>query len=184
VSLVAITNQRLQTGLFLGLARYRRKVFIERLSWELHGCGDSRPRQTERDDAVEVVLYSDDAAITGRARLLPTKRPYRFGDVCPELFHDGRLPLDEVWELSRFVAVDFSQTSATPFSCSVLSAPVAAALLRKTVALAAERGAQRLVTVSALGIERLMRSAGLKPHRAGPPVMLNGKPSFACWIDI
>ncbi|MDI9690539.1 acyl-homoserine-lactone synthase, partial [Burkholderia cenocepacia] len=50
--------------------------------------------------------------------------------------------------------------------------------------LAAERGVQRLITVSPLGIERLLRRAGFLAHRAGPPMIIDGHPIFACWIEV
>jgi N-acyl-L-homoserine lactone synthetase len=166
------------------LTRYRRKVFIERLGWELRCSGDSGLKQFDRNDAVNVVTRSDDGEVTGTARLLPTRRPYRLGEVCPELFHGSRLLLAEVWELSRLTALDFSEAAPTALSKAQLSSSITVDLLRKAATCAAERGAKRLVTVSTLGIERLLRNAGFKTHRAGPPVMVSGKPTFACWIDI
>jgi N-acyl-L-homoserine lactone synthetase len=49
---------------------------------------------------------------------------------------------------------------------------------------AAKQGAARLITVSPLGVERLLHRMGVHAHRAGPPVFVNGKPIFACWIEI
>ena len=44
--------------------------------------------------------------------------------------------------------------------------------------------AQRLITVSPLGIERLLRREGFRAHRAAPPQIIDGHPIFACWIDV
>jgi hypothetical protein len=47
-----------------------------------------------------------------------------------------------------------------------------------------ERRPQRLITVSPLGIERLIRRLGLQAHRAGPPMIIHGHAIFACWIEV
>jgi N-acyl-L-homoserine lactone synthetase len=41
-----------------------------------------------------------------------------------------------------------------------------------------------LITVSPLGIERLLHRMGVNAHRAGPPMLVDGKPIFACWIEV
>ena len=61
---------------------------------------------------------------------------------------------------------------------------MAVGLLREAMAVAAGLGAERLVTVSPLGVERLLRQAGFRAHRAAPPVLIDGHPVFACWIEL
>jgi len=56
--------------------------------------------------------------------------------------------------------------------------------LRQAIACAAEHGAKRLITVSPIGIERLLRHTGVHAHRAGPPTIVDGHPIFACWIEV
>jgi acyl homoserine lactone synthase len=56
--------------------------------------------------------------------------------------------------------------------------------LAASIKIAAEHGARRLITVSPLGIERLLNRMGVHAHRAGPPVLVDGKPIFACWIEL
>jgi N-acyl-L-homoserine lactone synthetase len=87
-----------------------------------------------------------------------------------------------VWELSRFAAVDFN--GGLPGLRGQFSSSVTLELLRVTAAVASSHGAQRLITVSPLGIERLLRNTGFMAHRAGPPVMVDGQPILACWIEL
>jgi len=56
--------------------------------------------------------------------------------------------------------------------------------LSTTIDCAAAHGAKRLITVSPIGIERLLRHTGVHAHRAGPPMIIDGHPIFACWIEI
>jgi N-acyl-L-homoserine lactone synthetase len=65
-----------------------------------------------------------------------------------------------------------------------MSSPIAVALLRGAIQVAARLGAKRLITVSPIGVERLLRAAGFRAHRAGPPMVVGGHPLFACWIEI
>jgi N-acyl-L-homoserine lactone synthetase len=68
--------------------------------------------------------------------------------------------------------------------CSTVGSTATALLMRASVACAAERGASRLITVSPVGIERLIRRLGIQAHRAGPPMIIDGHAIFACWIEV
>jgi N-acyl-L-homoserine lactone synthetase len=57
-------------------------------------------------------------------------------------------------------------------------------LLRACLQFAAAQGARRLISVSPLGVERLLSRAGFRSHRAGPPMMVDGQPIFACFIEL
>jgi N-acyl-L-homoserine lactone synthetase len=48
----------------------------------------------------------------------------------------------------------------------------------------AKQGGRRLISVSPLGIERILRRTGLSVHRAAPPVLIEGQHLFACFIDV
>ncbi len=67
---------------------------------------------------------------------------------------------------------------------SQIVSPVAPNILKKAAECAASKGAKRLITVSPIGVERLIRRAGFHAHRAGPPMIVDGDPIFACWIEI
>jgi N-acyl-L-homoserine lactone synthetase len=164
------------------LARYRHKVFVEKLGWKLTTEKDLELDQFDRPDTLYVIAQNDDEQVIGTARLLPTIRPYLLSEIFPQLLGGTPIPRSQkIWELSRFAAVDFNarRTSAL----SQFSPPVASALLRTAIGAAAERGAERLITVSPVGVERLLRKAEFQAHRAGPPIVVGGEPLFACWIE-
>ena len=153
------------------------------LGWKLETSQGMELDQFDRQDTVYVVALDRDGNVNGCARLLPTSRPYLLGDVFPQLLCNEELPCDDdVWELSRFAAVDFGSESGV--ALQQFSASFAIGLLKQIMAHVAELGAKRLITVSPLGIERLLRLAGVESHRAGPPVMIDGRPIFACWIEL
>ncbi|SFH02482.1 N-acyl-L-homoserine lactone synthetase [Duganella sp. CF458] len=173
----------LSKQLFSEMGCYRNKVFVETLGWDLQLQDGQELDQFDRPDTLYVVSQDDDGRVNGCARLLPTNRPYLLGEVFPQLMNGQPVPCSaDVWELSRFASVDFAAGTVTPLS--QFSASVAAQLLHESIRYAAAHGAKRLITVSPIGIERLLRRTGVHAHRAGPPMIVNGHPIFACWIEI
>jgi acyl homoserine lactone synthase len=165
------------------LAAYRYEVFVERLKWDLQTPDALERDQFDRPDTVYVATRDDEGAIIGCARLLPTVKPYLLAEVFPELLNGAPAPCSaDVWELSRFAAVDLKSPSSV--SQGRMSAEGTFELLDAAMKCAASYGAKRLITTSPLGIERLLRRMGVNAHRAGPPMVVHGHPLFACWIEI
>ncbi|VFR28781.1 Autoinducer synthesis protein SolI [plant metagenome] len=185
MEILAGTPDHLPPGLMSGLARYRHRVFVEMLGWKLPCEGGLEFDQFDRPDTLYVAARCKRSGrLVGSARLLPTNRPYLLGEIFPDLMQGIPVPHSEqVWELSRFAAVDFS---APPQDgpAGQFSSPVAVELLRVALAAAAEHGARRLITVSPLGVERLLRRAGFQARRAAPPILVDGHALFACWIEV
>jgi N-acyl-L-homoserine lactone synthetase len=188
MQLLSGAPKTLPVGLYEQAARYRQQVFVERLGWELQTSQGMEADQFDRPDTVYVVAQNDQHEIIGCARLLPTHRPYLLGEVFPQLMNSLPVPCSpDVWELSRFAAGCLDDTKEEPVSPSLLNpmlSPIAEPLLREAIRYAAAHGAKRLITVSPLGVERLLRRAGIEARRAGPPVLVEGSPVIACWIDI
>ncbi len=176
------TTERLPEILLTRISSYRHRVFVETLGWELQTRDGMELDQFDRPDTVYVVAQDGQGHVNGCARLLSTDRPYLLGEVFPQLLNGMPPPCTpEVWELSRFAAIDFNGSLSTK---GQFSSPIAIRLLQESIASAASHGAKRLITVSPLGIERLLRRAGFHSHRAGPPMIIDGHPIFACWIEI
>ncbi|HEY3730678.1 MAG TPA: acyl-homoserine-lactone synthase [Steroidobacteraceae bacterium] len=173
----------LPQGYYGRVTHYRHRVFVEQLGWHLDVKDGAETDQFDRPDTVYVMVEDEAGNIAGCSRLLQTTRPYLLGEVFPQLLNGLPPPRDAaVWELSRFAAMDFNARAATPLA--QFSNSATALLMRASVACAAERGAQRLITVSPVGIERLIRRLGIRAHRAGPPMVLDGHAIFACWIEV
>lgn len=161
------------------IAEYRHRIFIERLGWQLPVADGMERDQFDRTDTVYVVARDSRGAICGCARLLPTTGPYLLRDIFPDLL--GGLPSPaspDVWELSRFAAVALDEDK------NVNAAANTRGMLAAAVGNAEKLGARRLITVSPIGVERLLHRLGVHAHRAAPPRFVDGKPIFACWIEI
>ena len=182
MNIVTGTPADLSSEIMAGVARYRHRVFIEKLGWQLRSENTLEYDQFDRDDTVYVVAHNTHGEVVGTARLLPTTRPYLLAEVFPHLLHGQSPPHSpEVWELSRFAAVDFSAEGSS--ALAQFSSPVAVGLLQASLECAAAHGAKRFITVSPLGVERLLRIAGFKAHRLAPPAVVDGNPIFACSIS-
>lgn len=170
-------------GAYHQLACYRHKVFVENLGWDLHSPDGLEQDQFDRPDTIYVAARDDDGEICGCARLLPTTSPYLLSEVFPQLLNGAAPPSSpDVWELSRFATVNFSSSDRSPLR--QMSSDITLDLLRAAVDCASKQGAQRLITVSPLGIERLLRNTGFESHRAGPPMRIDGHLILACWIEV
>lgn len=183
MNLTAGKTGTLSPELYTKTAQYRYKVFIETLGWELQTRNGEELDQFDRPDTLYVVSQDDDGHVNGCARLLPTDRPYLLGEVFPQLMNGQPVPCSpDVWELSRFASVDFN--ASTTSALSQFSSEITIKLLHEAIACARAHGAKRLITVSPIGIERLLRRTGVHAHRAGPPMIVDGHPIFACWIEL
>ena len=183
MQIIAGTAETLSAKLLSEMAHYRYRVFVEQLGWKLQVRGRMELDRFDRPDTCYLVARDAKCEIIGMARLLPTHRPYLLASVFPQLLGDTpapRTPL--VWELSRFAAVDLRARKGVrqdPYGSSV-----ALELLDAAMQFVARQGAQRLVSASPLGIERILRRAGLKARRAGPPVLVDGQRLFACFMEV
>lgn len=163
------------------LARYRFQVFVEELGWKLDTNNGIELDQFDRPDTQYIVARDEYEQIIGCARLLPTTKPYLLEEVFPQLLNGKKPPKsEEVWELSRFTALNLNnQDSIQP---NQLSSKSTLQLLDKVIEYAKQHGAKRLISVSPIGVERLLRNTKYHTHRAGPPMVIDGHPLIACWI--
>lgn len=181
-SIVTGNVSQLPPGLESALASYRHRIFIETLHWQLP-CDQGLERdQFDRTDTLYAIARDADGTVCGCARLLPTTGPYLLDEVFPDLMNGLPAPHSvDVWELSRFSTTPAGQ----PATLSREEAKNRLrALLAAAVKVVTARGAMRLILVTALGSERILRNLGVNAHRVGPPRLADGKPILAMWIEL
>ncbi|TVP57562.1 MAG: GNAT family N-acetyltransferase [Halomonadaceae bacterium] len=162
------SRQDLPVGLWQRLLRYRYQVFVRHLGWELAGnLPGQEVDQFDRADTLYVVaVRQDNGSVVGCARLLPTLKPYLLSEVFPQLLGGLQPPArGDIWELSRFAAMDPAVTDSPQ---GQVSSPYALALVKAAQRCAARRGATELITVSPVAIGRLLRVNGIDACRGGP----------------
>ncbi|WP_397451283.1 acyl-homoserine-lactone synthase [Pseudomonas sp. NA-150] len=178
----AYTLSHIPSELFIALGHYRRKVFIELLGWDLAQDSGLELDQFDSVHTVYLIAQDDSGSIVGCARLLPTTRPYLLSTIFPQLMKGDELPgAADVWELSRFAALDLRHGGA--LRVDPFSAPLAVELLQAALHYAAEHEVRQLVAVSPVGVETLLHRAGFQARRTGTVQVVNGHRLMACRID-
>lgn len=173
------TARELGSDLLRALGRYRHQVFVQRLGWDLPDASeDGEWDRFDRPDTVHVMVLDPLGRITGCARLLPTTMPYLLADVFSQLLDGAPAPRSaEVWELSRFAAVDLH---AAPSAGHTLGSPLALNLLRASMRAASRHGARGLVSVSPVAIQRILQHGQFPFSRLGRMHRIGGHALFAC----
>lgn len=176
------TRSQLPGSLEAELDTYRHRIFVDTLGWDLPTQNGLERDQFDRPDTVYVVASQLDGGVCGCARLLPTTRAYLLAEVFPGLMNGTPLPsAPDVWELSRFSTKcsegtpTLSRDEARRHFCTFFAAVVDAATAH---------GASRLITFTAVGLERIVRAMGVHTHRIGPPQLIDGAPVLALWIEL
>lgn len=183
IQVIVGTRRTLSPAIFHRLTEYRYRVFVERLGWPLKNSNRQELDQFDRDDTIYVVFFNSDHDIIATSRLLPTTKPYLLSEVFPDLMGGASAPRSpRVWELSRFATVDFSCKNS--YSEGQFSADLTLSLLEASATVASIQGATRLITVSPLAVERLLRKTKFRSKRAGPSILVNEHQLVAFWIDI
>lgn len=175
------TKHQLPPHLFEKMGRYRREVFINQLGWRLNVINGMELDEFDSPDAVYVCSHDEGGQVSGVARLLPTTAPYLMEKIFPKLWGGKHIPRDQkIWELSRFAAA-----LPNPIRNVVhqTSGHHASELLRNVTRIGSMLGAQTLVTVSPVGMERLLRLNGFRAMRAGVPTIDHSGLIIALQID-
>jgi acyl homoserine lactone synthase len=163
-----------------GMFRLRHEVFKERLSWDV---GSASGRERDMFDELDPVyiVCEQDGDVLGSWRLLPTTGPYMLKDVFPELLHGTPAPQSpDVWEISRFAV---SKRVLGNESLGTIRA-VTQILLDQLFTFAARREIKRIVAVSDLRFERILKRSGLLTHRFGPPLQIGVTRAVSGYADV
>jgi len=159
----------------------RHAMFAERLQWKVESHNGKERDWFDRLEPTYIVARhpEDPRSATGSWRLLPTTGPYMLKDVFPELLHGQAAPSQpDVWEASRF-AVARHENGA---SFGMNETPVA--MIREMLRFVRRNGIREIVTVTSVGVERLIRNLGLKTERFGPALQIGDVRTVALRIPM
>lgn len=182
VLLARVGDKQFDHGTASSLFRFRKDVFSERLGWNLNCIKDME--MDEYDFMKPLYLVAKEGkSVRGCARLLPTTGRYMVKDKFSDYFKGEEMPSNnKIWELSRFAATPGKFGSYIDHSLN----PVTIGLFHKVYYFAIEHNIERYLVVTSLGMERLMRRAGLGMRRFGDGIAkrIGGDLAVACWLDI
>lgn len=163
-----------------GMFRLRHEVFKQRLNWDV---GSSAGKERDDFDDLEPVyiVCEEEGEVLGSWRLLPTTGPYMLKNVFPELLHGEQAPEHEnIWEISRFAV---SKRVAGNDSLGTIRS-VTNTLLDELFTFAARRKIERIVAVSDVRFERILKRAGLLTTRYGVPLQIGVTKAVAGYADV
>ncbi len=164
------------------LGRYRYDVFVRQLGWKLQSLPEFEFDQFDHSDARYVLAEGDDGAINGCARLLPTTQPYLLSEVFPELLDGQGAPCrSDIWELSRFAAVDIRVPGNKGRQ---LSGDFAIDLLKSVMGYAKSFGVSQLVSVTPVSVARLLIRGGIRFEMIAPPQVRDNFTLAACRMTL
>ncbi|KPY71497.1 Autoinducer synthesis protein RhlI [Pseudomonas syringae pv. syringae] len=158
MEILAGSASELGDSVYQSLIRFRYEVFIRKLRWRLPLDQQTARVETDQFDTphARYIVGLEDGQVVSCARLLPTLKPYLLGEVFAWI-SDAPLPVDpHVWEVSRFAAAK----QAGP--------DVGAALFRHALLEAGASGADTVVAVTTVQLERYFRRHGIWHERMGP----------------
>lgn len=166
----AIAINRRQVGQHLNLVtemfRLRRRIFRDRLNWNVPACGDLEIDIYDAIDPTYLIVLSEQQDLLGCVRLLPTTGPNMLADTFSSLLGGSNAPRDEaILESSRFCvdtkrAVELGQNGLNRATLVLFAAMLEAARAS---------GARAIVTVTDTVMERILRRAGWPMERLSAP---------------
>ncbi|MDE1310374.1 acyl-homoserine-lactone synthase [Vibrio aestuarianus] len=160
---------------FYQLFNYRYEVFVKTLGWNLdlnkyQIINKIELDQFDNQDTVYIYRTNNSGEINGCARLLPTNKPYLLEMVFPELMSGAILPKEpSVWELSRFTSLDLNSSRKRQFDPFKSSG-----FLIEVFSVARKHGAKYLLSVSPVGIEKLLVKNRFRFTIIGNNIIFNG----------
>src|SRR6202047_5054404 len=167
MNVIALTRPALlrNSALALGMHRLRRRVFRDRLEWEV---SVSDGLEVDRYDALSptYLLGIDGQDVVGCVRLLPTTGRNMLADTFPVLLDGWGAPTStRIWESSRF-CVDTKNVEATAQN-GLREATFL--LFAAMIEWGQQHDLQAIATVTDLRMERILRRAGWGLDRLGEP---------------
>jgi acyl homoserine lactone synthase len=140
------------------LLRFRKKLFVDLLAWDLPVTNGRERDQFDNAAAIHCALFADEH-LTGGFRAIRSDHEYLAQSVFPHLATLGRFPRRrDVWEISRFGVLPGRrrlQTARTNYALMFHFAQ--------------RRQASALVAVVDVNHERFLGMLGIRTRRYGPP---------------
>lgn len=161
--------------------RLRFRVFKQRLDWDVSAAEEMERDEYDDHRPVYLLQQSDDGALAGCVRLLPTVGPTMLRDTFSILLHGKQMPCDPaIWETSRFALDQRHVTSVGAGGVATATYELLVGLLEIGLA----NSIRQIVTVTDTRMERILRRANWPLQRLGEPVAIGDTRALAGTVDI
>jgi acyl homoserine lactone synthase len=182
MNVIALTRPALlrNSALALGMHRLRRRVFQDRLEWDV-SVSDGLEVDQYDNLSPTYLLGVDRQDVVGCVRLLPTTGRNMLADTFPVLLDDRAAPSSpKIWESSRF-CVDTKNVKATAQN-GLKEATFL--LFAAMIEWGQQHDLQAIATVTDLRMERILRRAGWGLDRLGEPRQIGAAKAVAGLLPI
>jgi acyl homoserine lactone synthase len=182
MNVIALTRPALlrNSALALGMHRLRRRVFRDRLDWDV---SVSDGLEVDQYDALSptYLVGIDRQDVVGCVRLLPTTGRNMLADTFPVLLDGRAAPTNpRIWESSRF-CVDTKNVEATAEN-GLREATFL--LFAAMIEWGQQHDLQAIATVTDLRMERILRRAGWGLDRLGEPRQIGATKAVAGLLPV
>lgn len=161
--------------------RLRRRVFDERLGWDVEVIGDREIDSFDSYHPTYLVQCDRVGRVSGCVRMMCTTGPTMLRDVFPQLLHGTEMPdCPLVWESSRFAVDPDGMSVIGPGGLSIATYELMAGM----VEFGLSQGLKEIVTVTDVRLERISRRAQWPLRRIGPPVKIGDTMAVAGFLDV
>jgi acyl homoserine lactone synthase len=158
---VVIKYFRHDDSLTLKFARFRKRLFVDRLGWQLKVTGDCELDEFDNENAIYAVIVNHDEIVAG-FRAIGSDNPYLARSIFPQLASERPYPnRPDCWEISRF-GIDGTQGNPQ----------IARANYSVMFRFALRRQASALIAIADLSYERYLATLGITTQRYGSPVTI------------
>lgn len=160
--------------------KLRARIFRTRKKWDLPLINGMDIDGYDALDPYYMIINSDaeQSYVCGCWRILPTTGPNMLAHTFPELLGGQPAPFSEsTWELSRF-AIEAPNSSRFGFSQGTAQA------IHAISNFAISRGVKQFVTVTTVGVEKMLNRLGLDVRRLGPAMQIGVEQAVALCIEL
>lgn len=161
--------------------RLRRKVFHERMGWDVAVIRDWEIDGFDAFDPLYVLSVDEEGEVVGSLRLLPTTGFTMINDVFSEVLPDGApivSPL--IWESSRFAVDRDADIPVGPNGISRATAELGLGMN----AVGMQLGLTQIVTVYDALVHRTLKRAHCAGEPIAPPKRIGGTLSYAVLYEV
>ena len=161
--------------------RLRYRVFKERLGWEVQTRGGLEIDALDALKPHYLLLRGDEGRVNGCVRLLPSAGPTMLRDTFPELLENRSAPQDaRIWESSRF-ALDLPPSAPKGAGRIAIGTYE---LFAGMIEFGLSRCLRKIVTVTDLQMERILRRADWPLDRIGVPQTIGSTQAVAGFLNV
>lgn len=163
---------------FFDFLRLRKKFFVDELGWDIPHDDDVEMDQYDNPTAYYSLVLRDGVVIGGARAMATTAKwgnhSYMLRDALkgklidiPPSVMTANVETNEMWECTRLVMSNDVDTHADRSMCLGL-------IVQGLVEVAAENGAEHLMSLSPLALMRALRQLGFAAERIGEPYLNEG----------